>query len=321
MSNFYCFTSLIGGGTGALDAIDGADLSDLDGAVVITDGIAYFYHLDATSAAGEDSPLVISPDANAGTKRWILVGGVFDDLNCYGGLPGSIGGFEAGMFRVTNNGGEFSNSVITGHNLFGGNTQLWYLGNTSGANNDIAFINRQNAAMHFYTNNTSRMTIDASGNITFNVIAAEGSDVDKFLVDSSGVIKFRTGAQVLSDIGGKEAGIAFVIDGGGSEIATGIKGDLEVPFDCTITAVTLLADQSGSIVIDIWKQAYADFPPENAQSITSSAVPTITTAVKSQDSTLTGWTVALTKGDTLRFNVDSVTDIERVTLSLTVDRS
>ncbi|KKL17480.1 hypothetical protein LCGC14_2485150, partial [marine sediment metagenome] len=34
------------------------------------------------------------------------------------------------------------------------------------------------------------------------VIAAEGSDVDKFLVSSSGVVKYRTGTQVLSDIGG-----------------------------------------------------------------------------------------------------------------------
>ena len=38
---------------------------------------------------------------------------------------------------------------------------------------------------------------------TLNVhtIAAEGTDVDKFLVDSSALVKYRTGAQVLSDIG------------------------------------------------------------------------------------------------------------------------
>lgn len=37
--------------------------------------------------------------------------------------------------------------------------------------------------------------------LTLSSIAAEGSDVDKFLVDSTGVVKYRTGAQVLSDIG------------------------------------------------------------------------------------------------------------------------
>lgn len=72
MSNFHGATSLIGGGTGALDAIDGADLSDGDGAVVIQDGSFTMYHLDATKNEAESSPLIISPDNNAGTKRWVL---------------------------------------------------------------------------------------------------------------------------------------------------------------------------------------------------------------------------------------------------------
>ena len=38
--------------------------------------------------------------------------------------------------------------------------------------------------------------------IALGSIAAAGSDTDKFLVSDSGVIKTRTGAQVLSDIGG-----------------------------------------------------------------------------------------------------------------------
>lgn len=118
-----------------------------------------------------------------------------------------------------------------------------------------------------------------------------------------------------------DSSIQFVIDGGGSAITTGIKGDIEVPFDCTIEQVTLLADQSGSIVVDIWNDTYANFPATDADSITASAVPTISTATKSQDSTLTGWTTALTQGDVLRFNVDSITTCERVTLSLRVRRN
>lgn len=116
-------------------------------------------------------------------------------------------------------------------------------------------------------------------------------------------------------------GIEFVIDGGGSEITTGIKGDLEIPFNCTIERVTLLADQTGSIVIDIWKDTYANFPPTVADTITASAKPTISSAVKSQDATLTGWTTAIAEGQTLRFNVDSVTTIQRVTLSLKVRKT
>lgn len=115
--------------------------------------------------------------------------------------------------------------------------------------------------------------------------------------------------------------ITIIIDGGGSAITTGIKADLEIPFACTINQVTLLADQSGSVVIDIWKDTYANFPPTDADSITASAPPTISTAIKSQDATLTGWTTSISAGDILRFNVDSVTSIQRVTLSLKITRT
>lgn len=114
-------------------------------------------------------------------------------------------------------------------------------------------------------------------------------------------------------------GIEFVIDGGAVAITTGIKGDIEVPFACTIRQVTLLADATGSIVVDIWKDTYANFPPTVADTITASAKPTISSAVKSYDATLTGWTKSLAYGDILRYNVVSAATIKRVLVSLIVD--
>lgn len=114
--------------------------------------------------------------------------------------------------------------------------------------------------------------------------------------------------------------LVFIIDNSGTVLSTGIKGDLEIPFACTITGVTALADQSGSVVVDIWKDSYGNYPPTDADSITASAPVTISTATKSQDTTLTGWTVAVTAGDILRFNVDSVTTITRVCIMLKVKR-
>ena len=117
------------------------------------------------------------------------------------------------------------------------------------------------------------------------------------------------------------AEITFIIDGGGAAITAGEKGHLEVPFNCAIERVTMQADQSGSIVVDIWKDTYAAFPPTNADSITAAAPPTIAAAQKSQDLTLTGWTIAISAGDILAYNVDSCTTIERVTVSLKVAKS
>ena len=117
------------------------------------------------------------------------------------------------------------------------------------------------------------------------------------------------------------ASITFIIDGGGEAITTGEKGHLEIPFACTVERATLLADQSGSIVVDIWKDTYINFPPTVADTITASAKPTISAAQKSQDSTLTGWTKSIADGDILAFNVDSCTTIQRVTLSLKVTKT
>jgi hypothetical protein len=64
---------LTGGTSGMLDAIDGAALSDGDAAQAVVSGNNYHYHLNASSSASENSPYVIVPDTNPGTKRWELV--------------------------------------------------------------------------------------------------------------------------------------------------------------------------------------------------------------------------------------------------------
>lgn len=115
--------------------------------------------------------------------------------------------------------------------------------------------------------------------------------------------------------------VAFIIDGGGSAITTGVKGDIALDFAATINQVTLLADQSGSIVVDIWKDTYANYPPTVADTITASAKPTLSSATKSKDSTLTGWTTSVASGDTLRFNVDSATTVTRVLVLLKMTRA
>lgn len=67
-------TALTGGTTGALDSYDGTDLQDGDTARVVTSTSIYHFILDADSAASESSPEVVSPDSNAGDKRWVKVG-------------------------------------------------------------------------------------------------------------------------------------------------------------------------------------------------------------------------------------------------------
>ena len=119
-------------------------------------------------------------------------------------------------------------------------------------------------------------------------------------------------AQLPTSVGKGTWGI--VLDGGGSAITTGVKGETQIPYTCTITEWTILLDQSGSIVIDIWKDTYANYPPTVADTITAAAKPTVTTATNNTSTTLSGWTTSVTAGDTVRFNVDSITTATRATL-------
>jgi hypothetical protein len=163
-----------------------------------------------------------------------------------------------------------------------------------------------------------RNVTDALGPVLGDVVVGGGSS--KITVRSDGanwrVLSLPSALPTFS-----LASLNFMVSGGGSVITTGIKGYLRVPYDCTIQSAELVADQSGSIVIDIWRDSYANFPPTVGDSIVASAKPTLSSAQKSQNTTLTGWTTTLTEGQYLVFNVDSVSTVTHVLLTLKVLKS
>jgi len=127
-------------------------------------------------------------------------------------------------------------------------------------------------------------------------------------------------ANALTTVG--SVSIEFVIGGtsvGG--ISTGVQGYLEVPMNLTINSWKLMANTSGSIVVDIWKVPFASFPPNSGNSITASAIPALVSAQSNSSSTLTGWTTTLTKADILAFNVNSVSGLNQVSISLDCGRN
>lgn len=120
------------------------------------------------------------------------------------------------------------------------------------------------------------------------------------------------------------AGLQFLIDGGGIVIGTGYKGQFVVDFNCTIQAMTMLADQTTSTVVDIWVTTFTNYAPPThpavADSITGAAVPTISAAQKVQDTTLVGWTTSILAGSIIGFNVNSNSAALRLSISLKVLR-
>lgn len=139
-----------------------------------------------------------------------------------------------------------------------------------------------------------------------NLGSASAVDGQVLKADGAGGLAFEDDKVVIN----------FVIDGGGSAITTGVKGFIEIPFAMTIEGWTILADVSGSVVLDVWKDAYANFPPTLADTIAGTEKPTLVSVQKNQDLALTTWTTAVAAGDIIAFNVDSATTVTHVTVAI-----
>lgn len=166
---------------------------------------------------------------------------------------------------------------------------------------------------------------DKDGNLTSPKLIVSGTielghATQNTLSASGGVLSIEGNALAFaSTVASKTAAIIYVIDGGGSAITTGSKGFLSVPAGYTITGWTLVADQSGSAVVDVKKSTYAGFP--TTSTITGADKPTLSAVQNNQNLSVTLWTTAITAGDILEFNVDSATTVTRLTLTIVATKT
>jgi len=164
---------------------------------------------------------------------------------------------------------------------------------------------------------------DDTGNLELNGANVTISAEDNVILVCDGTNWHMAAHYSGATVGTTQTGqVSFVIDGGGDVIATGVAGDIRFPYAATITGVYGFADQSGSVVVDLWKDTYANYPPIDADSICDAGTPlTLSAAVKGTDTTLTSWTTSITAGDTIRFNVDSCATITRFTYVIEYTRT
>lgn len=213
--NIYGAYVLIGGGTGALDAIDGADLADLDMAVVTTLTATYRYSLDADSAAGEASPTIIAPDANAGDKRWILTG-----ISQVGAVPISTTqwGYLGALAKAPLGADTISGRVIRGSYIYIDN-------GTTGISLKCTLTSRWNGDAIAQTDDigkgatTGSFTLDADGKVLTIEAAGLSGNVNYAMgtmyYNASGVEALEhiraTGNDIVIGVGVPTAGTALDI--------------------------------------------------------------------------------------------------------------
>lgn len=116
----------------------------------------------------------------------------------------------------------------------------------------------------------------------------------------------------------------ITLDGQGSVLGAGTNFLVRFNSSMTVRGWALLSEQSGSVQLDIRKCTYAQYDagathPVSGDSIVASAPPQITSAVKNQDTTLTGWTTGVVSNDLWQITITSATSIKKA--YLTVDFS
>jgi hypothetical protein len=92
--------------------------------------------------------------------------------------------------------------------------------------------------------------------------------------------------------------------------------NVDFGFDFHITKARLVGDVSGSLVVDLWVDTWANFPPTNADSIMASDKMTLSASQKHENTSLTSWVRRILRGSIGRPEVESATTVQSFTLTL-----
>lgn len=118
------------------------------------------------------------------------------------------------------------------------------------------------------------------------------------------------------------ASLDFVMSNGALVIQTGTVLYRVIPYASRVTGWTLLADVSGSCVLDVQRCSYAQYGPPthpaSGDSIAPSNKPTLTAQIKNQATSL-NWS-NLNAGDILALSVTSASSVHQLYIQLNLLR-
>jgi hypothetical protein len=214
----------------------------------------------------------------------------------------SITGSAGGSGVTTSiNGYSGSLSILAGPNVTvnSGSGFIMITGSAGSAPTDISALNTFSASHNIFSQSVNGFTASFSSSV-------QTIGDSRYILTSS-----------YNIFTGSKRTVTAVFDGGGSVLTVGSKAYIpEVPYNATITGWRIISPVAGSVVVDVWKDIYANFPATVIDTIAGSEKPTLSTATKNEDKALTTWTTAITSGDHLVFNIDSATTVTYVVVQL-----
>jgi hypothetical protein len=162
-----------------------------------------------------------------------------------------------------------------------------------GVDNDCFIGSTINNDFLVRTNNIEALRIDTAQRLTIANIQNALADTDKFLVSEGGVVKYRTGAEVLADIGGASATGFVPYTGATSDVDLGL-------FDITATALI----KAGGVDTQFLK---ADGSVDNNTYLTANDLPsTLSLYATNVPASVSGYFKLVTTIDDPDFNTTAV---------------
>lgn len=280
---------------------------------VFTDNVVGYtqIQLQNLSAATTSSiDLVLSTDSATDIAEYLDLG-VNNSGYTTSGLWAAKDGYLYVQAPESGNGGN----LVIGTSGLAGRDIIFHTAGTAANNERLRISDDQITTTTNVGINVTPATqpLDVNGNIRLRSGLYDSNNT----AGTAGFQLTSTGTGVSWTATKKTIGVS--IDGGGSVITTGTKGYVEVPYAGTIIEWKIIADPSGSMVFDIWKVNAAI--PTNANTITASAKPTLTTAQRATSTTLTGWTTAVAANDVFGFEVESASTVTKAVLILVIQQA
>lgn len=193
-----------------------------------------------------------------------------------------------------------------------------------------AYLTDTARVAHPIGNSTMIQTLLASGSFSWDQLTEGPVSTVAQLDDAVTQRHSHTNESVLDQLSEGAAGLMYAgspvrsligqiganFNGSGNPLTVGSAAEIVLPYTMTLSEVTLLASPAGSLTIDVRAGMYTDFPLTNTHSIVGSTPPQLASAVKMQDTVLTGWNKTLVQGTIVQFVVIACDSVTKASLSL-----